>query len=91
MNEVFFNEILIITKQTNHDYLFQWHQQYNKKYNLIFFNDTNNNIYYRKRSEMLFFRCTQINVLALMDITRGFTNISRVVVVTTSLTIVVNG
>jgi len=51
MNSVFFYEILIwiktkkinvcffqvITNQTNHDYLFQRHQQYNKqKYNLFF-------------------------------------------------------
>jgi len=27
----------VITNQTNHDYLFQWHQQYNKKKLNFFF------------------------------------------------------
>ena len=42
---VFFFQIII--DKTNHEYIFQWNQQYNKKYNQNsnFFNDTNNNLY----------------------------------------------
>ena len=29
--------------------LFQWHQQYNKKIKSIFFNDINNDLYYKKK------------------------------------------